>query len=130
MFDEQQTKITARHLDIPPPRTPTLREVSQELYNISQKTKEKPALSYFVTFKDRLDLVLVLPSKNATKNSAPLPVRRITLRANAEDIQKLAQEFFAKKSQIRAKLALLATCLLPKTTPVVDCSLRSRITSK
>ncbi len=93
LFDEQQTKITARQLDIPPPKTPTLREVSQELYSISQKTKEKPALSYFVTLKDRLDLVLVLPSKNATKNSAPLPVRRITLRANAEDIKLLAQEF-------------------------------------
>ena len=63
------------------------------MYNISQKTKEKPALSYFVTLKDRLDLVLVLPLKNATKNSDPLPVRRITLRANAEDIKLLAQEF-------------------------------------
>ncbi len=93
LFDERQTKTTARHLDLPPPKTPTLREISQELYKIEQKTKEKPALSYFVTLKDRLDLVLVLPRKDATKNSDPLPVRRITLRANAEDIQKLAQEF-------------------------------------
>lgn len=93
LFEERQTKATAQQLDLPPPKTPTIREVSQELYNISQKTKEKPALSYVVTLKDRLDLVLVLPRKNATKNSDPLPVRRITLRANAEGIQKLAQEF-------------------------------------
>lgn len=93
LFEEQQTKETARYLDVPPPKTPTLREISQDLYKIEQKTQQKPALSYVVTLKDRLDLVLVLPRKNATKNSDPLPVRRITLRANAEDIQKLAQEF-------------------------------------
>lgn len=93
LFEEQQTQETARHLDVAPPKTPTLREISQDLAKIEQKTKEKPALSYVVTLKNRLDLVLVLPRKNATKNSDPLPVRRITLRANAEDIQKLAQEF-------------------------------------
>lgn len=93
LFEEQQTKETARYLDVPPPKTPTLREISQDLYKIEQKTQQKPALSYVVTLKDRLDLVLVLPRKNATRNSEPLPVRRITLRANAADIQKLAQEF-------------------------------------
>lgn len=93
LFEEQQTKETARYLDVPPPKTPTLREISQDLYKIEQNTQQKPALSYVVTLKDRLDLVLVLPRKNATRNSEHLPVRRITLRANAEDIQKLAQEF-------------------------------------
>ncbi|WP_052672427.1 CHAT domain-containing protein [Aliterella atlantica] len=93
LFEAQQTNAIAKHLDVPPPKPPTLREISQDLAKIEQKTQEKPALSYVVTLKDRLDLVLVLPRKDATKNSDSLPVRRITLRANAEDIQKLAQEF-------------------------------------
>jgi CHAT domain-containing protein len=117
LFEDRQTKATARQLDVPPPRTPTLREVSQELYAISQKTKEKPALSYFVTLKDRLDLVLVLPLKNATKNSDPIPVRRITLRANAEDIKQLAQEF---RQEVTNPRKVATTSYLPSSQKLYE----------
>lgn len=47
----------------PPSTTPTVNEISQSLYQLEQETDKKPAVSYVVALKDRLDIIIVLPNE-------------------------------------------------------------------
>lgn len=65
----------------------SLEQTAQTLEELSNVTCSKPALLYVVSFKNRLELLLILPNHQ--------PVRRVISQANRQVVEKVVRDFRA-----------------------------------
>lgn len=87
-------------------------DIAQSLKNLCQQTGQNAALLYVASLKDKLDLILILPSgaqQTSSSNSKCLnsvsdkiePIRKDIPEAKHSTVQKLAQEFRSKITNYR-----------------------------
>lgn len=105
LFEEYQGRRFNNHLELDAAIIPpTITEISQTLSNIHQNTGKKPALSYVVSLKDELHIILILPNsptisslknqeKSVISQNAANNTERIILRASRKDLEKAAEQF-------------------------------------
>ncbi|MDZ8055165.1 MAG: CHAT domain-containing protein [Aulosira sp. ZfuVER01] len=87
-------------------------DIAQTLKNLCQQTGQNAALLYVASLKDKLNLILVLPSgatQTSSSNSKCLnsasdniqPIRKDILEAKHSNVQKVAQQFRSKITNYR-----------------------------